>query len=85
MEKSKLFFIFLLFILGIYFIVKSITTERKLYENFEGLKPEDCPDVLVEENGKIYLYNTKKAKIPGVNPIVFNTLEDYIQFLEFRD
>ena len=70
MEKTKIYFTILLFLLGIYFIYKSVTTERELYENFEGLKPDDCPDVLVEENNKFYLYNTKKAKIPGVNPIV---------------
>ena len=30
------------------------------------------------------MYNTKKTKIPGVNPIVFNTLENYVEFLEFQ-
>lgn len=84
MEKTKIYFTILLFLLGIYFIQKSVLTERELYENFEGLKPDDCPDALIEENNKFYLYNTKKAKIPGVNPIVFNTLEDYVEFLQFQ-
>ena len=84
MEKTKIYFTILLFLLGIYFIYKSIITERELYENFEGLKPDDCPNVLIEENNKIYLYNKKKFRVPGVNPIVFNTLEDYVEFLQFQ-
>ena len=84
MGNIKTIFISLLFILGIYFIVKSILKERELYENFEGSSENECPNVLIEENNKIYLYNTKKTKIPGVNPIVFNTLENYVEFLEFQ-
>ena len=30
------------------------------------------------------LLNTKVAKVPGVNPIVFNNLEDYSEYLEWQ-
>tara|TARA_B100000963_G_scaffold308400_1_gene283872 strand:+ start:735 stop:1238 length:504 start_codon:yes stop_codon:yes gene_type:complete len=84
MEKTKLFFIVLLFVLGIYFIYKSVITERKLYEAFTEIGPDECPNILIEENSKLYLYNSKKSKIPGVNPIVFNNLEEYVEFLQFQ-
>ena len=47
MEKTKLFFIVLLFVLGIYFIYKSVITERNLYEAFTELGPDDCPNILI--------------------------------------
>lgn len=84
MEKAKLFFIILLFCLGIYFIYQSIVRERIVYESFTQLNDDECPNYLIEENNKIYLYNKKKANIPGVNPIVFNNLEEYVEFLEFQ-
>ena len=78
-------FIFLLFLLGIYFIVKSSTHERILYESFESkVDKSECPDLLIEEDNKIKLYYTKKTLIPGVNPIIFNNLEEYVEFLNFQ-
>ena len=75
----------LLFILGIYFIIKSVSYERQLYENFDNkISQDECPDVLIEEDNKIKLYYTKKTLIPGVNPIVFNNLEEYVEFLDFQ-
>ena len=43
-----------------------------------------CPDVLIKKGPKIYLYNSKHANIPGVNPIVFNNLEEYTEFLSWQ-
>ena len=84
MEQAKLFFILILFCLGIYFIIQSIKRERDIYEAFTEMDSDECPNYLIEENKKIYLYNKKKANIPGVNPIIFDNLEDYVQFLEFQ-
>ena len=51
----------LLFILGIYFIIKSVSYERQLYENFDNKISEDeCPDVLIEEDNKINYIILKK-------------------------
>jgi hypothetical protein len=33
---------------------------------------------------KYYLYNSEIAKVPGVNPIEFNNLEEYVEFLEWQ-
>lgn len=53
--------------------------------NSNGLDPSKrCPDVLLQKGSKYYLYNSKIAQVPGVNPIEFNTLEDYSEFLDWQ-
>jgi len=43
-----------------------------------------CPNLLIQKGAKYYLYNTKLEEVPGVNPIVFDTLEDYTEFLDWQ-
>ena len=54
----------------------------------EGFRKVDskksCPDLLVQKGTKIYLYNTNRAEVPGVNPITFNNLEEYTEFLDWQ-
>ena len=69
--------IFSLLILGLYFIYK----QNKI-EQFQN-KPR-CPNILLERESKYYLYNSDLAIVPGVNPISFNTLEEYTEFLEWQ-
>ena len=72
--------ILLVFVLGLYFSAFG-PLEREGYLD----KPSPpCPDLLLEENRKFYLYNSKLARVPGVNPVVFDTLEDYVEFLEWQ-
>lgn len=47
-----------------------------------GVNPE-CPNVIMESGGQIHLYNTRKAKVPGVNPITLNSINDYPQLMAF--
>ena len=44
-----------------------------------------CPNVLIQDGCKFYLYNSSKVKVPGVNPIVFDSLQDYTQFIEWQN
>jgi hypothetical protein len=54
-------------------------------EGFDNQIPNTrCPNLLIEKNGKIFLYNTKLANVPGVNPIQFNNLEEYTAFLKWQ-
>ena len=76
----KIFLSLLIFLLGIYFIFKAVQRENEIVETFDN----KCPNMLIQDGNKIMLYNDKKAKIPGVNPIVFNNLEEYVQFMEFH-
>ena len=43
-----------------------------------------CPNVLIQKGPKYYLYNSSVAQVPGVNPIEFNNLEEYTEFLDWQ-
>jgi len=43
-----------------------------------------CPNLLVQKGPKYYLYNSNLARVPGVNPVEFNNLEEYTEFLEWQ-
>ena len=44
---------------------------------------QDCPNVIMEVNGRIHLYNTRKAKVPGVNPIQLDSLASYPELMSY--
>lgn len=46
--------------------------------------PANCPNVLIKQGERYYLHNTRKAEIPGINPIVFENLEDYTEFIRWQ-
>ncbi len=55
------------------------------YENSSQNKSTPtCPDILIQKGNRFYLSNSKLAKVPGVNPIEFNNLEDYVEFTEWQ-
>lgn len=43
-----------------------------------------CPNVLIQKGNTFYLHNNKVAKVPGVNPLKFNSLEEYTEFLQWQ-
>ena len=43
-----------------------------------------CPNLLIQKGSNFFLYNSKLAKVPGVNPIEFENLEDYTEFLDWQ-
>jgi len=40
--------------------------------------------MLIQKGAAFYLYNTKLAEVPGVNPVRFNNLEEYVEFLDWQ-
>lgn len=68
----------ILFLVGLYFYIK--TNELESFTNNE----KQCPNLLIQKDSKIYLYNSKLAKVPGVNPVEFDNLEDYVEFLDWQ-
>lgn len=73
----------LLFLTTIYFITSNYTKEKEGF--ITGIvPPSSCPNILIKKDGKIYLQNTRKAAVPGVNPIVFDNLEDYSEFVQWQ-
>lgn len=86
-----------LFLVGLYFYIKENElnslndvnglNELNKYEGFMGSSSTNkykCPDMLIQKDSKIYLYNSKLAKVPGVNPVEFDNLEDYVEFLDWQ-
>lgn len=81
MYGLKLIIICIVFLIGLYFVVK--------YPNIESFglgetTTQRCPNVLIQKGKSFYLFNSKLSKIPGVNPLRFESLDDYIEFTEWQ-
>ena len=80
----KILFMLTLFLGGLYFYIRYAKNPNML----EGLTTINgeliCPNLLIQKGPKFYLYNSNIASVPGVNPIEFNNLEEYTEFLELQ-
>lgn len=76
----KLLIIAFLFLLGLAFCLNY--SHSDLVEGFSA--NADCPNLLIQKGNEIQLIYTNKARIPGVNPIKFKNLEDYVEFLDWQ-
>lgn len=74
-------FIILLFLAGMVFYIYTPIIREGLTTNNGQLR---CPNLLIQKDAKYQLYNTNIAEVPGVNPVTFNTLEEYNEFLEWQ-
>ena len=75
---------FVLFFMSIGFIFYTQKGDNGLEGFTDQSKPTRCPNLLIQKGAKYYLYNTKLEEVPGVNPIVFDTLDDYTEFLKWQ-
>lgn len=50
----------------------------------EGFSNYRCPNVLIQKGKEFFLFNTKIAEVPGVNPLRFSSLEDYKEFMDWQ-
>ena len=65
---------------------KDVTKIQNGLAIYIGVQKEDTEivaDLLVKKGKELHLVNTKKATIPGVNPIRFNSLEEYADFSQW--
>lgn len=76
----KVLFLLTIFLLGLYYY----TYSYKSIEQLENIGDYKCPNMLIEKDGEIYLYNSKLATVPGVNPIKFDSLSEYSEFLDWQ-
>jgi hypothetical protein len=73
----------LVFLIGLFFYAKC--SDPKYVEGLTtNTNSSRCPNLLIQKGSKIYLYNSKLAQVPGVNPIEFENLEDYTEFLDWQ-
>ena len=71
----------LVFLISIYFYARC--ADPKYAEGYTNQSSQPrCPNLLIQKDSKFYLYNSKLAQVPGVNPIEFDNLEDYTIFLQ---
>lgn len=64
----------ILFVMGILFMVKEQ----------ESFVSGQCPTTMIKNGEHIMVYNPKMAKIPGVNPIILDNLEDYKEYVRWQ-
>ena len=76
----KLIIIAIIFILGLLFCCNYKHSDFK--EGFQS--SSECPNLLVQKGKELHLIYSNKARIPGVNPIKFKNLEDYVEFLNWQ-
>jgi hypothetical protein len=84
---SLLIFLFIvLFLIGLFFYAKGNDLKYTISEGFtpDNSKGIRCPNLLIQKGSRFYLYNSKLASVPGVNPIEFDNLEDYSEFLDWQ-
>jgi hypothetical protein len=79
-----------MFIIGLLFTMTY--TSKNVHEAFEGQSngsngssnKNRCPDILIQKGSKLYLHNSRLANVPGVNPLKFNNLEEYVEFTDWQ-
>jgi hypothetical protein len=80
----KIIFMIIIFLGGLYFYIY-YSKYPKMLESLTTMNGElRCPNLLIQKGAKYYLYNSNIAQVPGVNPIEFNNLEEYTEFLEWQ-
>jgi hypothetical protein len=42
------------------------------------------PKMLFRQNGLLYLHSVNEPIIPGINPLIFHTYQDYLNYCNFR-
>jgi hypothetical protein len=79
-EKIFISFIIITFVLGLYVYAIYQPISQK-----EGMTPsEPCPNLLIQKDNILLLYNTSQPEIDGVNPLPFFNLDEYINYLEIQ-
>jgi len=78
------FLFIIIFLLGLYFYAKC--SDPKYVEGLTNKSDNvnKCPNLLIQKGSSFYLFNSRVAKVPGVNPIEFENLEDYTEFLAWQ-
>jgi len=77
-QTFHLIIFLIIFTLGLKYVICKCNKEG--YENLTIR----CPNILIQKGSKFYLYNSKLTKVPGVNPLMFNNLEEYAQFIKWQ-
>ena len=77
--------IIIFFFLGFYYYVNYGKVYESMENNNNNNSNHRCPNMLIEKDGVILLYNSNLATVPGVNPIQFNSLDEYSDFINWQN
>jgi hypothetical protein len=84
LDIFKITLFIIIFLAGLYYY-SVYYKPAKLTESLTTLNGElKCPNILIQKGAKYFLYNSNNVQVPGVNPIEFNNLEEYNEFLEWQ-
>jgi len=89
-------FLIVVFLAGIYVIVKTDSKYKEQllnrqkeadqalenFTNYNEKETNNCPNILLQSGNKVMLYNTSVPIKEGINPIQFENLDGYIEYLE---
>ena len=83
LNRIKIIFMIIIFLGGLYFYL--VCSQNKIVEGLTDVSGElRCPNLLIQKGTKYYLYNSNIVQVPGVNPVMFNNLEEYNEFLKWQ-
>ena len=82
----KIFFIILAFIFGFYICLNySHNNVFEYFQNSNNNNIENCPNILIQKGNVFWLLNKNKKPIPGINPIIFENLSEYVKYVEWQE
>lgn len=85
---AKIIFAFFIALLVFFTIDKMLMMIKKTKMNSSKLKESfvsgNCPTTMIKKGDKIMLYNPELAKIPGVNPLLMDSLKDYKEYVKWQ-
>jgi hypothetical protein len=78
----KILAIAIVFLLGLYYYTNSSTYTKELFSTKSS--NDKCPNMLIEKDGKIILFNSNAKIQTNINPVQFDNLEEYAEFVELQ-
>ncbi len=63
-------------------MAKELLAENALEEELKVEENDLCPTLLIKRGNKVMLFNKNVPETPGENPIFFDNLEQYIQYVK---
>ena len=63
-------------------MAKELDIESALEEELKVEESDLCPTLLIKRGNKVMLFNKNVPETPGENPIFFDNLEQYIQYVK---
>ena len=79
MSKSEIGILFL-FTAGLLFCLN-----YRHSDVIEGMSlRSSCPNMLIRKGKELHLVYSNKPEVPGVNPVKFDNLEEYAEFVNFQ-